>query len=182
MKINTIPSQQTRRKTTVPLSLAQRARDPSCRPAGSLCATESQSTALICGNKNVTCSVWTACSFTVLLSERRARPKLDKCVYLWFSSSETKVCPSFISVSVSRPKAKQRLVREVGARSGNPPPALVLSLWVALERRRGSLLAACALFRYTETRRGLTPLFFSPPFESQAYAIVFHLLYRLFTM
>lgn len=53
--------------------------------------------------------------------------------------------PSFISVSVSRPKAKQRLTREVGARAGNPPPALVLSLWVGLERRRGSLLAACAL-------------------------------------
>lgn len=36
---------------------------------------------------------------------------------------------------------------EVGARAGNPPPALVLSLRVDRELRRGSLLVECALPR-----------------------------------
>lgn len=31
---------------------------------------------------NVTCSVWTACSFTVPLSQQHAQPKLDKLTYL----------------------------------------------------------------------------------------------------
>lgn len=59
-------------------------------------------------------------------------------------SGKGKVWSSFISVSAFRPKAKQRPLREVGARAGNPPPALVLSLWVGLERREVSRALARA--------------------------------------
>lgn len=105
---------------------------------------ERKSKALICGNK--------------MLPVRFGRPVASRScchnntrswswtlIYLWVLSGKGKVWPSFISVSVSRPKAKQRLLREVGARAGNPPPAFVLA-------RFGSFSSAVAEVSWLRAR------------------------------
>lgn len=87
------------------------------------------------------------------------------CGFTW--EKKGKVRLSLISVSIQT-ESKTRLVREVGARAGNPPPALALSRSCrARAASRKSLWPRARSPTNKQTRRGLTLLFFPGTTENQ---------------
>lgn len=129
-------------KTVVLLSLSE-LEDPSCRPVGSLCC-ESMSTALICGNKTLPAQLGRTVASQSRCHNNERNRSWTSYFICGFRPEKESVAVVYFCFCVQT-ESKTTAASGSGARAGNPPPAVALALWVDLERRRGSLLAACAL-------------------------------------